>query len=667
MTSAAMGSGPGQVGPYRLGAVLGRGATSIVYQARNEHGRPEDVALKLLQLDSLAENERDWALARFEREADLCRRMDHPNVVRVHDAGRHGIQPFLTMDLLDGIALSEVLRGPRLPPRRGVHITLQLLDALAHAHALGIVHRDVKPANIILGAQDRLTLVDFGIAHGQGSDLTLVGDMLGTPAWMAPEQISGAPVDHRADLFAAGIVLYALLTRQRAFTGTVAGVMQAILHRPVPPVTQHDPLLPAALDRTLERALAKSPSARFPAAAEFAAALRAVLPSLPETAAPGAAPEPEAAAPSGRDHTLRPMLGPRLARAHADAGRGLLTESEILWLERSAGDWTGANPALRQSLDPLMADWPASIVRLAETIVATAPVPEAQGPPRTDWLLLVRLAAVSLELLGRMGAADLAGAHRAQLAEDLSETFLAHLDRVGQTLARSETPDLDRLSMGLFRLDVLELGLEALGVDHEVRLAQKVRAMVAIQAMRRVNEAVIACTRQRDRIARFDVALIMAELEALISIAGRLTDPAGPPLGRHLSGIAAEVMASFIAGAGDLARLTANELRTPGATSDLRVFAAKLRQLGALHRFARGLPGQQHRAAVRRLADTMHAEVATLARGLMEGAADEPALSAIHDLAEGLGWHGLCAEIIRHSQRRAVSGGHGGTPPAPGR
>jgi len=653
MASALAGDTPAQVGPYRIGAVLGRGATSIVYRARHDDPPAHDAAIKLLQIDSLAESERDWALARFRREAELCRRMDHPNVVRVHAAGHHGIYPFIAMDLLEGAPLSDLLRGPRLPPRRALHIALQLLDALGHAHAFGIVHRDVKPSNMILGPGDRLTLVDFGIAHGRDSDLTLVGDMLGTPAWMAPEQISGEPVDHRADLFAAGIVVYALLTRQRAFSGTVAGVMQAILHQPAPPVSQHDPTLPAALDSTLARALAKNPARRFATAADFAAALRALLPALPETAAPG----PAAAAPVHpvRDQTLWPSLGPRLARAHDDALRGRLTEAEVVWLERSEAEWTGANPSLRRSLEAQAAQWPAAIARLAETILTAAPLPEAQTPPRPDWMLLVRLAVVSLKLMERMGQQELARAHREQLAEDLSETFLVHLDRVGQTLARSESPDLERLSMGLFRLDVLELALDALEVAHEVRLAQKVRAMVAIQAMRRVNEAVTACTRQGDAIARFDVALIMAELEALISIAGRLTDAGGPPLGRHLGGIAAEVVGGFIAGAGDLARLTADELRAPGATADLPVFAAKLRQLGALYRFARWLPGQQHRAAVGRLAETMRDEVATLARGLMQPPGQDAALSAVHDLAATLGWHGLCAEILRHLQERALS------------
>lgn len=655
MASARAGDTPEQVGSYRLGAVLGRGATSVVYRARHDAPPPHEAALKLLQLDSLAESERDWVLARFWREADLCRRMDHPNVVRVHDVGHHESHPFLAMELLEGASLADVLRGPRLPPRRAMHIALQLLEALGHAHAFGVVHRDVKPANIILGPDDRLTLVDFGIAHGQGSELTMVGDMLGTPAWMAPEQISGAPVDHRADLFAAGIVIYALLTRQRAFSGTVAGVMQAILHDPAPPVTQHDPTLPAVLDRVLERALAKRPADRFATAAEFAAALRAVLPLLPEADAPAGGEGAAPAVPPERDGTLGPMLGPRLARAQDAAARGQLTEGEIVWLERAEAAWTGANPALRRSLEPLLPDWPAAIAHLAETVRATAPLPEAQAPPRDDWMLLVRLTAVSLTLWERMGEAALAQAHRAQLAEDLAESFLVHLDRVGQMLARSETPELDRLSMGLFRLDVLELALEVLGVGHEVRLAQKVRAMVAIQAMRRVNEAVAACTRRGDRIARFDVALIMAELEALISIAGRLTDAAGPPLGRYLADIAAGVVGDFIAGAGDLARLTAEELHEPEATADLPVFAARLRQLGALYRFARWLPGQQHRAAVGRLAEAMRAEVGSLARALMDRPGQTPALSAVHDLAEAAGWHGLCAEILRHLQAQAVA------------
>lgn len=656
MTMAFAAELPRTIGPYRLEGVLGRGATSTVYRARAADPAAAPLALKLLDLDTLAEAERPGILARFHREAALCRRLEHPNIVRVHDAGDADGRPFLAMTLLDGRPLGTLLRGAPLPPARALGLALQLLDALAHAHARGIVHRDVKPDNLILGPEDHLTLVDFGIAHQRDSDLTLAGDMLGTPAWMAPEQIAGAPVDHRADLFAAGAVLFALLTGQRPFAGTVAGVMQAILHRPTPQASRQAPGLPPALNRILEQAMAKAPQDRHASAAALAAALRSVLPMLPLslTATP-----PGPAPPADPDTTLRPSLAPRLARAHATAGHSPLAEAEVAWLERALRAWTGPNPALERSLAPLLAAWPGDLARLVEIILAEAPLPEVHSPPRGDWMVLVRLAAVSLQLLARMGEADLARAHRSHLAEELAEPFLVHLDRVGQRLARSETPDLDRLSMGLFRLDVLELALETLGAGPELRLARKMRTLVAIQAMRRVNEAVASCTRGSDRIARFDVALIMAELEALISIAGRLTDADGPPAGRHLSAVAAEVVGDFIAGAGALARMTAAELRAYGATAELRVFTAKLRQLGALSRFAARLPGQQHRAAVARLAETMRDEVGALARGLMGPGDNAAALSAIHDLAESLGWHTLSAEILRHLQQAARDAGAG--------
>lgn len=662
MTSAA--ELPQAIGPYRVDAVLGRGAMSVVYRGHHAEAPDRVAAIKLLLVESLAPSERPGIVARFRREARLCQRMDHPNVVRHHDSGQHGACPYIAMELLEGRSLAEVLQGPRLAPRRGLRIALQLLDALAHVHALGVVHRDIKPANMILNPDDHLTLVDFGIAHEGGSDLTRMGDLLGSPAYMAPEQILGAAVDHRTDLFAAGVVLHALLTRQRAFTGTVAGVMQAILHQPAPPPSAHDPMLPPALDRIVERALAKAPERRFASAADFAAALRAVLPRVPDrastvasTPAPGAAVPPAAAAatiPSPGEETLRPSLAPRLARAHAAAGRTALSDADVAALERAVRGIRGRDPTLHAALAPLLPDWPSEIERLCALIVADAPLPEASAPPRADWLLLVRIAAVSLRLLAQMGEVTLARSHHRRLAEELCEPFLVHVDRVGRWLAQPETPDLDRLSMGLFRLDVLEMALEALQARAELRLAQKTRTLVAIQAMRRVNDTVAASARADDRLARFDAALIMAEVEALLSIAGRLTDAGGLPVGRPLATIAQAVIGEFIAGAGKLAHLLAEELRATDPAGDGRVFAAKLRQLRALHHFAVRLPGQGHRAAVGRLAGAMHADVTALARELMArpGAAD--ALSAVFEMAEGAGWQALAAEILRHLQPDAV-------------
>lgn len=646
------GTLPESIGPYQVTRVLGRGAMSVVYHGSPAHPDGQPAAIKLLLVDTLADGERPGAIARFRREAQLCRQMDHPNVVRVFDTGDYRGNPFLAMELLDGQSLAEVLRGPRMAPPRAVELLIELLDALAHAHANQIIHRDIKPANMILRGDGHLTLVDFGIARQGGSDITQLGDMLGSPAYMAPEQIAGAAIDHRADLFSAGVVLYGLITRQRPFSGTVASVMQAILNDPALAPSHHDPSLPPAIDRLMERALAKKPDHRFQSAQEFANALRGILPQL---AADNTAPPAPASAPAEAPgaETLRGQFAPRLARAHAAAGATVLAEQDIIWLERAEREWATDNLAVKAALETLLEDWPGALSRLSAVIVDTAPLPDARRALREDWMLLVRLAGVSMRLLNRLGHTSLARSHHRRLSDELSEPFIVYVDSVAKLLAQSENPDLDRLSMGLFRLDVLEMALEAISAHAELRLAQKTRMLVAIQAMRKVNEAVATYTRTRDMIARFDVALIMSEIEALISIAGRLTDESGAPAGRQLGETAQGEIRDFIGGAEELAQLIVEELREMDTAGEMRVFSAKLGQMRALYHFAARLPGQQHRAQMGRLAGAMHDQVDGLARHLMAMPNTDDALSEIYELADGVGWQALAAEILRHLQARS--------------
>ena len=647
------GALPESIGPYRVSGVLGRGAMSVVYHGNPEHAEGCPAAIKLLLVDTLAEGERPGAIARFRREAQLCRQMDHPNVVRVFDTGDYRGNPFLAMEMLDGQSLADVLRGPRMASPRAVELVIELLDALAHAHANHIIHRDIKPANMILRGDGHLTLVDFGIARQGGSDITQLGDMLGSPAYMAPEQIAGAAIDHRADLFSAGVVLYGLTTRQRPFSGTVASVMQAILHDQALAPSHHDPSLPPAFDRLMERALAKEPDHRFQSAQEFAAALRGVLPRLADSTPRTAAPTAPVAVDAPGAETLRTQIAPRLARAHAAAGESVLAEQDIIWLECAEREWTADDPAVKAALEPLLEEWPGALSRLAAVIVDTAPLPDSRRALREDWMLLVRLAGVSMRLLNRLGHTSLARSHHRQLSDELSEPFIVYVDSVAKLLAQSENPDLDRLSMGLFRLDVLEMALEAISAHAELRLAQKTRMLVAIQAMRKVNEAVATYTRTRDMIARFDVALIMSEIEALISIAGRLTDESGTPAGRQLGETAQGVIRDFIGGAEELAQLIVEELREMDPTGELRVFSAKLGQMRALYHFAARLPGQQHRAQMGRLAGAMHDQVEGLARHLMATPNTDDALSEIYELADGVGWQELAGAILRHLQARS--------------
>jgi serine/threonine-protein kinase len=241
--------------------------------------------------------------ARFVREARMASRISHPGVVTIHDAGREGDLLFLVMELVEGESLAARLaRGDRPAPDEALEIGASVADALAAAHALGIVHRDVKPGNIVLGRDGRLKVADFGVAKAIGEDtnLTRTGTVVGSPAYMSPEQVRGDELDARSDLFSLGVVLYELLLRRRPFPAdTVTSLIYQILHE--------DPLADPKIARALGpetagflgRCLAKERERRIPDAATLAAGARALAAALRATAAETTAPTARLAVRSG--------------------------------------------------------------------------------------------------------------------------------------------------------------------------------------------------------------------------------------------------------------------------------------------------------------------------------------------------------------------------------
>jgi eukaryotic-like serine/threonine-protein kinase len=249
----------------------------VVYRAHD----PEidrRVAIKLVRADLLENQDRDDFLARFRREAQAAARCAHPNIVGVYDYALYEGQPFITMELVDGHSLAHRLASA-VPFTRAeaVGIAVQVLDALAAAHAVGIVHRDIKPANVLLGRDGRVKVTDFGIARLSRSDLTQTGSMIGTLSYMAPEQCRGETVDGRSDLFATGALLHEMLTGMKAFPGSSdTEVMQRLLFQLPAALDPLDDRIPPALATVLSRALAKNASDRYASAREMAAALRGV-------------------------------------------------------------------------------------------------------------------------------------------------------------------------------------------------------------------------------------------------------------------------------------------------------------------------------------------------------------------------------------------------------
>ncbi|HET7744920.1 MAG TPA: serine/threonine-protein kinase [Gaiellaceae bacterium] len=204
---------PTRVGRYRLGSLLGAGGMAIVYRGEDGHGR--QVAIKLLADNLAADAE---LRERFLREASIATQLDHPNVVEVLDTGEAADRPYIVMELVDGSSLAaELARDERLDEERAVDVTLQLSAALAHAHELEIVHRDVKPANILLTRDRRVKLADFGIARGlgDGTTLTTAGSVLGTVAYLSPEQARGGDVGTASDIWSLGVVISEMTTGAR--------------------------------------------------------------------------------------------------------------------------------------------------------------------------------------------------------------------------------------------------------------------------------------------------------------------------------------------------------------------------------------------------------------------------------------------------------------------
>jgi hypothetical protein len=265
-------------GRYLIAGELGRGAMGAVHLAKDPLIE-RDVAIKTLlpDLDLPTEIMGD-VRERFLREARSAGRLNHPNIVTIFDVGEQDGVAYIAMEVLEGRSLQQMLREGRLPLTSIVSIAAQVADALDHAQRFGIVHRDVKPANIMVSADGRAKLTDFGVAHVPSSNMTQTGAALGSPKYMSPEQVTGQAIDPRSDIFSLGAVLYEMLTRRTPFENAADTNVWALLHRIAGerhrPVTEVDRELPAVFDRILDKALAKKPAERYQRAGDLANDLR---------------------------------------------------------------------------------------------------------------------------------------------------------------------------------------------------------------------------------------------------------------------------------------------------------------------------------------------------------------------------------------------------------
>jgi serine/threonine-protein kinase len=269
---------PGQVfHHYRLQQQLGRGATATVYKATDEKNGSV-VALKMLTLaDDWPEDLIADAKLRLLREADAAGGLAHPDIVEVRESGEHDGLVYLALEYVEGVNLGmHAFEGKLLPPRMVTEMCARVADALYFAHQRGVIHRDIKPANIVFDQRNRrVRVMDFGVARLENSRATRTGIILGSPSYMAPEQLDARPVTAQSDIFSLGVTLFQLLTGMLPFrSDSIPGLMQKISAEPHPPLRVVRPDLPETLSAIIDRALEKDPETRFRSGAEMAQALR---------------------------------------------------------------------------------------------------------------------------------------------------------------------------------------------------------------------------------------------------------------------------------------------------------------------------------------------------------------------------------------------------------
>ena len=275
------------LGPYEVFSLLGSGGMGEVYRGRDPR-LDRDVAIKVLPSNASSDPGR---LQRFEQEARAAAALNHPNILAVYDVGVYDGVPYIVSELLDGQTLRDRLSSGLVPVRTALDFAVQIAHGLAAAHENGIVHRDLKPDNVFVTADGRVKLLDFGLARLIDQETSGVvssvvptsppgmnpGLVLGTTGYMSPEQVRGAIVDRRTDVFALGVVLYEMLTGRRAFVReTVPETMSAILRNDLPDIHSSNPQVSLPLERVLRRCMDKDPARRFEGMHDLAVALSTI-------------------------------------------------------------------------------------------------------------------------------------------------------------------------------------------------------------------------------------------------------------------------------------------------------------------------------------------------------------------------------------------------------
>lgn len=341
---------PFKIGKYEIHGELGRGAVGTVYKGFDPQ-ISRWVAIKAIVKASLDPVDLQHMISRFRHEARAVGRLTHPRIVQIYDYGENDELAYIVMELVNGKSLQEHLsKGASFSLHEIVEIIRPLLDGLGYVHAEGVVHRDLKPSNIMINNDGRIKLCDFGIAHTESSELTQIGDVLGSLHYMSPEQFLGLQIDSRTDIYSVGVVAYELLTGQKPFVGNSAAVMQQVINqRPADP-SSIKPGLSPQIDEVLHRALAKKSADRYQTARQFSDAfIQAISASSSQSAKPIITQPPAGLLNAARMITPRapqPAAAPATSAVDFDLGLDMNAAPQP---EEIAAEITGGHLAVEKS------------------------------------------------------------------------------------------------------------------------------------------------------------------------------------------------------------------------------------------------------------------------------------------------------------------------------
>lgn len=280
---------PERIGKYDVLAPLGEGGMAVVWRGFDPVIR-RPVALKVLAKSDLLAAGDTSLLERFRREAQAAGNLQHPNIVAIYEYGEDDERAFIAMELIEGQTLQDHLRGGWPPEATTLPQVLeQMLEALDFSHSRNVIHRDIKPGNVLISDMGVAKISDFGIARIERSNVTLAGEVLGTPFYMSPEQFNGQPADERSDIYAAGVIVYEVLTGQRPFDGRGGRLLKQVLEELPAAPSSLQPDLPVAGDAVILKALEKDPAVRYQSVHEFVEALHTVFPKKPDRPQPAGA------------------------------------------------------------------------------------------------------------------------------------------------------------------------------------------------------------------------------------------------------------------------------------------------------------------------------------------------------------------------------------------